>query len=203
MAFIKKPPVVIPGAAQPSRSERELLTALNDSDAQIRKIAAHELALFANAAQALSERLGHEGNMAVRVGIVTALIKINTADAARGLIPYLRSEDVALRNDVIVALQQMPDRVMPYMAQLLCDDDHDVRIFAINILAAMHHIQAPSLLLRVIESDPHLNVCATALDTLAEIGTPDMIPAIQAVARRFDNDYLRFAADVAIHRITA
>ena len=84
---------------------------------------------------------------------------------------------------------------------LLENDNHDIRIFAINILAAVRDARVSPLLLRVIEHDLHINVWAAAIDALSEIGTADTVPAIEASARRFDNDYGRFAANFAIQRI--
>ena len=129
------------------------------------------------------------------------LIAFDDTDAVINLVPYLHSENVRLRSDVIVALQQMHEAVVPFMASLLGDDDHDIRIFAINILAGVRDARVPPLLLRVIEHESHINVWAAAIDALSEIGTADMVPAIEASACRFDNDYGRFAANFAIQRI--
>lgn len=200
MALMKKS-AVSTETPSPGRGLAELLAALDEGDAAQRRRAAHDLATFPAAASSLSERLRSEEDAAVSATILTALIKIGSADAVENLLPYLHSENVRLRNDVIVALQQMHEAVVPFTASLLSDDDHDIRIFAINILAAVRDARVPPLLLRVIERDPHINVWAAAIDALSEIGTTDMVPAIEASARRFDNDYGRFAANFAIQRI--
>ncbi|HYG14042.1 MAG TPA: HEAT repeat domain-containing protein [Methylophilaceae bacterium] len=200
MALMKKSAISAEARSQ-SRSLDELLLAFNDGDAGQRKRAAHELAAFPEAARPLSEELRSEEDAAVSATILTALIKIGTADVVANLVPYLHSENARLRNDVIVALQQMHEAVVPFMSSLLGDDDHDIRIFAINILAGVRDARVPPLLLRVIEHEPHINVWAAAIDALSEIGTTDMVPAIEASARRFDNDYGRFAANFAIQRI--
>ena len=200
MALMKKS-AISTEAHSYSRSLDELLLAFNDGDAGQRKGAARELAAFPEAARPLSEKLRSEEDAAVSAAILTALIKIGTADAVGNLLPYLRSENARLRNDVIVALQQMHEAVVPFMASLLGDDDHDIRIFAINILAGVRDARVPLLLLRVIEHESHINVWAAAIDALSEIGTADMVPAIEASARRFDNDYGRFAANFAVQRI--
>jgi hypothetical protein len=49
---------------------------------------------------------------------------------------------------------------------------------------------------------PHVNVCAEALDALAEVGEPDAIPALETLADRFpDVAFIKFAVDAAIRRI--
>ncbi|HYD33559.1 MAG TPA: HEAT repeat domain-containing protein [Methylophilaceae bacterium] len=178
------------------------LAALNDSDADTRRHAVHHLAHYPEAIPPLCQRLENEPDIAVRTSILTALIKIGVPQAAGCLIPYLRSENVALRNDVIVALQEMQHISLPLVEQLLTDSDTDIRIFAINILARIRDPQVPALLLRVIEIDPHINVWSTALDAIAETGTQDMVPTIQASLDRFDNEYGRFAVQFAIQRIS-
>ena len=114
----------------------------------------------------------------------------------------LRSEDANLRNGAIEALQQMPDEVAPHVETILAHPDSDVRIFAVDVLSALPHPMVPEWLRRVVTLDPHVNVCAAALDALAEAGQPDVIPALEALADRFpDVAFMRFAADAAIRRI--
>jgi len=88
------------------------------------------------------------------------------------------------------------------MRDLLADDDSDVRIFAVNILAALRHQRAPEWLAEVIRSDSHVNVCAAAVDGLIEVGGADVIPDLEALERRFaDIPFMRFAIETAIGRI--
>jgi HEAT repeat protein len=85
---------------------------------------------------------------------------------------------------------------------MLADPDSDLRIFAINVLAALPHPDVPVWLRHVVASDPHVNVCAAALDALAEVGEPDAIPDLRALAERFsDVEFIRFAVDATIRRI--
>ena len=49
---------------------------------------------------------------------------------------------------------------------------------------------------------PPVNVCAEALDALAEVGEPDVIPALETFADRFpDVAFIQFAVDAAVRRI--
>lgn len=202
MGFVKKPPGPSLEIAGPNSAEA-ILTALCSADAHERSVAVLAAMEFPECGPALCAHLEMENDRAVRAHILTTLIKIQSVTVAECLIHYLRSEDVALRNDVISALQQMPHAIAPHMHDLLRDSDADVRIFALNILSGLRNSDAREWILEVIARDPHMNVCATALDALAEIGTPAMIPALQDLALRFNNDYIRFAVDVAIRRIRA
>lgn len=153
-------------------------------------------------ARLLCNRLDVETSPSVRSVIVTSLISIGTPEVAARLTDHLHSDDAQLRNAAIEALQEMPDAVVPLLERLLDDEDSDVRIFAVNILAVLQHRQAPEWLARVIRTDPHVNVCTAALDGLVEVGAAGMISDIELLAARFpDSAFVRFAADTAIRRI--
>jgi HEAT repeat protein len=175
---------------------------LGDAQPDHRRRAALELGSFPEAVAMLCARLPNEQDASVVVAIFTALIRQRGHEVVQGLAPYLRSEDAALRNQTVDALQAMPDDVGPYMDMLVEDGDPDVRIFAINIIGNLHHPMAHVWLQRVIEQDENPNVCATAVDVLAEIGDQSQVPALQALPGRFgDEPFLRFAVDTAIQRI--
>lgn len=180
----------------------ELLSQLDADSEILRRTAARELSGFSEAANNLCIALERENAEAVRHAILTSLVKINDKQAAGGLIPFLRSEDAALRNAVIEALQEMPDEAAPHVKALLSDADSDVRIFAIDIVQSLCNREAPEWLGELIETESHVNVCSTAVDRLAEIGTPEMIPALKALVRRFPGEpFMEFAVKTAIARI--
>lgn len=201
MAFIKKATLAPAANEEPGNSLAECLAALSDENADTRRHAVHALAAFPEAVQPLCSRLALEQDLAVRAATLTTLIKIGVPQAAECLIPYLGSENVALRNDVIAALQQMQQLALPLVEKLLEDPDADIRIFAINILARIQDPHVPTLLMHVIGHDPHINVWSAAIDAIAEVGTQEMVPAIQASLQRFDSAYARFAVQFAVHRI--
>jgi HEAT repeat protein len=181
----------------------ELIMQLSHPTPDMRRQAARELVAHPDAIPHLCARLPQEPTPAVRESILLTLMQLNSEEAARGLLPLLRSEDAGLRNSVVEALQQMPDAVAPYMETLLHDTNSDVRIFAVDVLQMLRHPHSPEWLSRIIAEDQHVNVCATAVDRLAEIGTPDMIPALEALAARFpDEPFMAFAVVTAIERIT-
>jgi hypothetical protein len=92
--------------------------------------------------------------------------------------------------------------VAPIMRGLLVDQDPDVRIFAINILESLRHPDVEAWLIEVIEHEPMVNVCGTAVDLLSEVGSSashDATRAPQGTLRR--EPYIQFAAALALKRI--
>ena len=99
-------------------------------------------------------------------------------------------------------MQQLPGHVAPIMSALLCDGSSDVRIFAVNVLESLRHPDVESWLLTVIEQDPHVNVCATAVDLLSELGTPQAREPLESLKARFPGEpYIQFAVDLALSRL--
>lgn len=184
------------------RGREHWIADLASANASTRRQAARALAEMPTAVPALCAHLAHEPNLSVRSIILTGLIVHKSPSVVAGLLPMLDSEDANLRNGAIEALQQMPDEVAPHVESMLADPDSDLRIFAINVLAALPHTKVPEWLRRVVASDPHVNVCAAALDALAEVGEPDAIPYLEDLAERFsDVVFIRFAVDATIRRI--
>jgi HEAT repeat protein len=118
------------------------------------------------------------------------------------LVKCMRSEDAVLRNEAIEAMKLLPQAVAPIMPSLLTDADSDMRISAVNILESLKHPDVERWLCEVIERDPHVNVCATAVDLLGEVGSAAALPSLLQLKARFaDQAYIAFAADLAIKRI--
>ena len=179
-----------------------LMAELKDNDPTARRWAARDLAEFSESAEALVEHFKHEADPSVRDAILTTLTRLGDPVAVAGLVECLRSEDAALRNEVIEAMKQLPEEVAPIMGDLLVDLNPDVRIFAVNILESLRHPQVEAWLIGVIEKDAHVNVCAAALDLLGEVGTSASRAALEQLKVRFsDEPYICFAANLALKRI--
>lgn len=175
---------------------------LSDPSATARRWAARDMINCPEDAMAMVERLKIEPDNSVREVILTTLTCLGDQAAVRGLVECLRSEDASLRNETIEAMKQLPDEVGPIMQGLLTDRDSDVRIFAVNILESLRHPDVERWLIDVIEHDPHVNVCATALDLLGEIATKAAgLPLVRLKARFKDEPYIQFAADIALKGI--
>src|SRR5665647_3173827 len=204
MAFIKKQNTesVVQEERQQARECPDLLAGLEDDNPTTRRWAARDLVNCQDVAATLVDRLKREGNLSVREVILTTLTRLGDSTAVAGLVDCLRSEDAALRNEAIEAMKQLPNEVAPIMQGLLADPDPDVRIFAVNILESLRHPDVESWLIEVIETDPHVNVCGTALDLLSEVGTAWAVAALVRLKTRFaDEPYIQFAADLALRRI--
>jgi HEAT repeat protein len=181
-----------------------LLAALDDADPLARRWSARDLAQYPEASSALVAHLGSETEPSVTEVILTSLTLIGDEIAVAGLTECLRSENPMLRNSAIEAMKQLPDEVAPWMGRLLEDPDPDVRIFAVDVLESLRHPQVEGWLIRVITQDAHVNVCATAVDLLGEVGSEQAKPALLTLKQRFaDEPYIQFAADLALKRIDA
>jgi len=192
-----------------SQDERErnkdcvlLLEELAAADPVTRRWAARDCIDCLGAAAALVGRLKVEQELSVREVIFTSLTRMGDPVAVAGLVACLRSEHSALRNEAIEAMKQLPDEMAPILRELLADPDPDVRIFTVNILESLRHPGVEAWLLIVIENDPHLNVCATAVDLLCEVGTEAAREPLVRLKSRFgDEPFIQFAADLALARI--
>ena len=184
------------------RDCRSLLEDLADADPTTRRWAARDCIDCLGAAAALVGRLKIEQDMSVREVILTTLTRMGDPLAVAGLVAFLRSEDPALRNEAIEAMKQLPDEMAPILRDLLADTDPDVRIFTVNILESLRHPEVESWLLAVIDNDPHINVCATAVDLLCEVGTQAALePLARLKARFIEEPYIQFATALALTRI--
>lgn len=192
---------------QPRQHPRDLpglQQQMGDPDPRLRRLAARDLAHYPAAALALGHALSVEADASVREALFTSLAAVAGDGAVQALLPLLRTEDPGLRNGAIEALAAMPLAVAPSIDRLLLDPDDDVRIFAVNLLGELRHPQVPRWLVQVLQQDPHVNVVAAALEVLAEVGSPQELPALQAVRERFGSDaFIDFAAELAISRIEA
>lgn len=180
-----------------------LVLELENTDPLARRWAARDLATSPEAAAALVSRLQREGDASVREIILSTLTCLGNEVAVAGLVQCLRSGDAALRNEAIEAMKQLPAEVGAIVRGLLADADADVRIFTVNILESLRHPDVEAWLIEVIENDREVNVCATAVDLLAEVGSPAAFEPLQQIKVRFaDEPYIQFAADLALKRIS-
>ncbi len=205
MAFIKKTasPTINDGQHTPEvRDCQTLLTQLSSTDASERRTAARELVGCPDCANGLMERLKIETEISVREVILTTLTRLGDPVSIAGMVECLRSEDAALRNEVVEAMKLLPQEVAPMMLGLLADEDPDVRIFTVNVLESLCHPDVEAWLIQVISNDDHVNVCATAVDLLGEVGSVDAIGPLEQLKARFVNEpYIQFAANLALSRI--
>jgi HEAT repeat protein len=195
----------LPASVIDECGDRCILAAqLADPDAIVRRRAVRALQLFPDSAALLCTTALAERDASVREAIFLTLEAMGGPAVVEGLACMLASEDAALRNRAIETLKALPHDIEPYMERLLAAPDPDTRIFAVNVLESLPHPQVEDWLIRVIEQDPHLNVCSTAVDLLGELGSACALPALAALRARFAGEpFIEFAVDLACRRIGA
>lgn len=204
MPFVKRDIAAASGAGNEAGDAfPAAVAALNNPDPEARWGAARALGGHAEAIPALATALGTEQSPRVREAIVTAILRVGSEDSISVLLPYLRSQDAGERAATIEALQSLPQATLPFMAALLRDRDSDVRILATELVRNMPAADASRALCGLLEHEEHPNVCAAAIDVLAEVGTREAVPVLRACAERFaGSPFLPFAASIAIARIS-
>jgi HEAT repeat protein len=201
MPLIKRTAAPAQPANDAPTSVDELLTDLKSLDPSLRRGAARKLTDHPQAAAELCAALVIEPQESVRESILTALIRIGTKSAAAGLLPLLNSEDPGLRNGAIEALKTMPDAVAERVDDIFSGSS-DVRIFGVEILGALAHPDSPRLLMRIIAEEREINVCAAAVEALAECGDGAAVAPLTALLARFpDEPFLEFSVRAALARI--
>lgn len=167
-----------------------------DRRTAVRALEAHDEGLVP-----LCARIAVETVPSVREAVLATLIRRRSPTVVAALLPLLRSELPPVRNAALEGLAAMPEEVAPHIEQLLRDPDSDVRIFTANLLHVLPHLQAAGWLQMAL-ADDHPNVCAAAIDGLAEIGGEEALPALAAVSDRFPDDaFIAFAVQIAVQRI--
>jgi HEAT repeat protein len=199
MPLIKRP---APPNETRAPEAREIAAALCNGSDDERWAAARAASEIPVSVSLLSDALSCEQIPRVREAIFTALAKIGTPDSAAVLIPHLRSDDAARRTGALDALRAMPSAASAHLALLLRDEDADVRLLACEIARNLPADEASQALGRLIELENDTNVCAAAVDVLAETGDSTILPALARCAARFPDDpFLGFAVKVASSRI--
>ncbi len=199
MPLIRKSPQ---GSGPPPPNEQAVLRALADGNEDERWAAARAAAELPNSVAALGSAVAKETSPRVREALFTALVRLATPQCVEAIMPLLRSDDADVRTGAADALAAMRDATWPYLAALLRDTDVHVRILACELLRNLPGERAVPLLCEVLESEPEANVCAAAVDALAEIGGAAALPALTRCAERFRaTPFLQFAIGVAIDRL--
>jgi HEAT repeat protein len=176
--------------------------ALLTASPEERWAAARKIAQTRAGVTLLAEALGLEKDPRVREAIFTGLASIATPESALAILPHLRSDDANLRTGALDALRMMPDATRPILKTLLGDPDSDVRLLACDLLRGQSAAEATQMLIALLETEPEPNVCAAAVDVLAEVGEAPEIPSLMRCADRFPSDpFLSFAIKQVIERL--
>ena len=166
--------------------------------------AARALGANPDGTKALGEALKTETDTRVREAIFTGLVRTGSRESVDAVVPHLRSDDANLRMGALDALRAMIGAARPILPALLTDPDADVRVISCDLARELPSPEATRLLCDVLARDPELNVCAAAVDVLADIGEADALPFLANCPSRFAGaTFLSFAVEVAMERIAA
>ena len=200
MPLIRKEPGSPPSAPAPDPAA--VLSALVSGNDDERWAAARAAPGFPDGARRLAEALVREPNARVREAMFTSLARIATAESVELVLPLMRSDDAHLRTGALDALRAMKSAVWPYVPRLLRDEDADVRLLACELARDLPGAEAAALLCALLDSEPELNVCASAVEILAEVGGPGALPSLTRCAERFrGTQFLEFSIKITADRI--
>lgn len=198
MPLIRSAAVVADATTENAGSHRDRLAG---DDIDERRRAARALAADPAAAPVLAARLACEPDPRVRDALFGSLVDIGGTQAAELVAPFIRSEDAGLRSGAVEALKRLESHAVSVVDELMNDPDTDVRILVIEITRVWPAELAMPRLRRVFELEPHVNVCAAAVDVATEVGTEDLLVALDRLRTRFASEaFLNFAIDVACER---
>jgi HEAT repeat protein len=204
MPLIRKDAPGSPGVGRADAQAGDPRIRLVEGNVDERYAAARQLASMPDGVEALGAALALERDARVREAIFTGLARADNARSVAIMLPHLRSNDAGIRTGALDALRMMPAALRPHFDALLHDGDADIRLFACDLLREQPGDDVAALLSRVLDVETHVNVCAAAVDVLAETGNRQSVPALERCSRRFpDESFLQFAIKVAVARIGA
>ena len=201
MPLVRKPA----GAPQPAATATpaSVLEGLGSSSEDIRWAAARAAAELPECAPALAAALRRESVPRVRTAILTSLARRGDAASAAAILQLLRSDDAGQRAAALDALRLMIHGTADLLPALLEDTDADIRILSCELARALPGATATPLLCQLLRREPEVNVCAAAVEVLAEVGQREALPELAQCAARFpDEPFLSFAIQVAAGRIS-
>lgn len=196
-------PLIRKDAVQPARPAPPNAQALLSGDRDQRWNAARAMS-GAEHVTPLAEALAREADANVREAILTSLCRIATQESIAAIAQGVRSDNASVRRGALDALRSVPDLARPILPALLADSDADVRLLSCEVARALPADQATAILSNLLSAEGEANVCASAVDVLADIGAAEAEPALRAAAQRFPAEpFLQFAIAGALERIKA
>lgn len=181
-----------------------MLTGLGSANPEERWAAARAAGELPDAAAALAAGLPQESDYRVREAMFTSLARIGTRDSIAGMLPMLRSDDAALRTGALDALRSSVIATHELLPHLLNDPDADVRILSCELARSLPSEEGTRSLCALLARETEINVCAAAVEVLAEVGNHTALPILAQCAQRFSQvPFLTFAIRLATERITA
>jgi HEAT repeat protein len=152
---------------------------------------------------ALAGAVLREQSPTVRAALFSALTRIASPESVEAVLTFLRSDDALMRTAASDALVAMKDAAAPYFPILLRDSSADVRALACTLLRSMPSEEAARLCCDLLDAERDANVCAAAVEVLAEVGDSSALPVLARCKERFgEAPFLRFSIEMAIDRVS-
>ena len=131
-----------------------------------------------------------------------SLARMGTAQSVELILPFLRMDEAHLRTAALDALRAAKSAAWPYLPRLLEDADADVRLLACELVRGVPGDDATRMLCRLLEAEFEPNVCASAVEVLAEVGGAQALPVLVRCEERFRaTPFLAYSIKVAADRI--
>lgn len=182
---------------------------LNDPDPSVRRQSAEELAQGDERAVYPLIKALRDENTAVQEAATQSLIYLGSSDSflinsgevvTYMVIPLLREEEAYLRNTAILIIKEIGYKAPHLLYMLLKDKDHDIRKFALDLIAEIKKGFDPSKIIPLLK-DPNGNVRAAAAHALGELGYKEAIPALIEILK--DEEWVVFYALQALAQLKA
>jgi hypothetical protein len=200
--LIRKDTNVQAAASASASSDAGSLLVTGDRDQ--RWSAARALAERSDGGAALAAALPNEQDARVREAILTGLIRHAGAASVEAILPLIRSDDASVRTGALDALRAMPTALALRLGDVLADADPDVRLLVCDLARVLPPAHASRTLCDLLDRETEANVCAAAIDALAEVGMPEARATLERCAQRFAAEpFLSFAIKAALERIGA
>ncbi len=138
-------------------------------------------------------------NLGVQEAAEYALRKIGGAVTVAHLVPFLRSDDVPIRNLAMDVLREVGNQDFRTLNELLHDADDDIRIFAADILGSTRNVLAVGPLCEALLRDPEVNVRYQAAVSLGNLGKREAAKCLNRAMS--DEEWVQFAVIEALSKI--
>jgi HEAT repeat protein len=199
MPLIRKP--VDPQRAK-SETHGDVLKELLSGNQEERWSAARAAVDVAGASEALAAALRVEADQRVREAMFTSLARIGSTQSIQQLVGFLRADNASLRTGALDALRVAHGVVRDQLPSLINDDDSDVRVLSCEVVRGLPPAEATRMLCELLQREQEPNVCAAAIDVLAEVGDTSALTVLAQCETRFrDTPFLAFAIKIATARI--
>lgn len=200
MPLIRKP--AKSPSAPAATAALDVIAGLASANRDDRWAAARAAARSPDHAESLVKALSTERDVGVREAIFTSLAQIGSPQSVGYIVEFIRSEDASWRASALDALRGKVDAIRAHLPALFMDPDSDVRLLSCELARSLPSEEATIALSELLMREAEPNVCAAAIDVLAEAGRPEALAALSACEAKFKHmPFLTFAIKVAKDRI--